>query len=634
MISALRKKIRLSSRLRRSDGPGASITPVEAPSSHDVTTSLRPETFSPRSFSHVPLQDSTNDLRLVVLDPATDPSSIICCEVLNSSLDSTCDYEALSYVWGKRQAVNPIFLRHASSSDDPLTRTEADSFEFSIRLNLETALRALRLPDKPRTLWIDSICIDQSNSRERGDQVLLMSRIYRQCRRDLLWLGSETHKIRRAMDLIQRLATCTDNEAKLSEFQEDEWSDIEAMIGANPVWSRIWIVQELYFAPKILLFCHGQSLDWDVVVKMVDDNEEFKDIWVNQLGSKVFQEVHRCFKNITTFHTIRHELSVAQGLSLRSLMSIVLTFGIWEATEPVDRIYGLLNIAEDAKGFPVDYEKSLDEVAIDFAHHIITRKKSLLILSAALGDPVASYRTSTEKAPIRTLPSWIMDISKHIPSVSGLTMCGRTPYNACGRMAEPMYNFSPDRRRLTASGWLIDTVNVLNNVSPITDSETPRQRWIRDVRRWAPEDGMERLYIPTNETFLNAYWRTITTDRKQDRRITTQDVEDPTWYGWYQSLEERTVPDEQVVLPGWRFGTSKGGIFCMLPPAAEEGDLIAVLFGAKIPYLLRPIELGGDEYKLVGEAYMHGFMDGEVLLRVVKGIYEGNFYMPTLFRIL
>jgi hypothetical protein len=227
-----------------------------------------------------------------------------------------------------------------------------------------------------------------------------------------------------------------------------------------------------------------------------------------------------------------------------------------------------------------------------------------------------------------------MDISKHIPSASGLTLCGQTPYNACGRVAEPFCQFSPDKRRLTAGGWLIDTVDVLNAVSPTTDSTTPRQRWVRDVRLWAPEDGMKRLYVPTNETFLDAYWRTITTDRKQDRRITTQDIEGPTWYERYQSLEERTVPDEQATLRGWRFGTSKRGIFCMLPPAAAEGDLIVVLFGGKIPYLLRPLEQGGDEYKLVGEAYMHGFMDGQVFLCIAKALHESTLAVPFMFNIL
>lgn len=44
--------------------------------------------------------------------------------------------------------------------------------------NLDEALRHLRYPDRPRHMWIDSLCIDQGNMEERGRQVGNMSHIY------------------------------------------------------------------------------------------------------------------------------------------------------------------------------------------------------------------------------------------------------------------------------------------------------------------------------------------------------------------------------------------------------------------------------------------------------------------------
>jgi hypothetical protein len=631
MISRWQKKILSSSRFRRSGGPGPNTTPVEATCSPDETTTLRSDIPSPRAFSYVPLQNSKSDFRLVILDPATDYASNLCCTVLNSSLDSVCEYEALSYVWGECEALNPIFLRHASLSNESPTQAETHSFEFSVKLNLEAALRSLRLPDKPRTLWIDSICINQSNLKERTEQVNLMGRIYRQCRRDLLWLGSETDKIRRAMNLIQRLIPCNENEANISELLEDDWSDIEAMIGANQVWRRIWIVQEFYFAPKILLFCHGQSLDWDVVVKMIEDNQDFQDIMVNQCGTKLFQVAHRCFDSITTFQTIKHELSSAGGLFDQNFMSLVLTFSSWGATHRIDRIYALRNLAEDASDFQLDYTKSLNEVSVDFSEHIIIHNKSLSILSAALGD-LFDY-TRVGATPLKSLPSWVMDISQHIPTVSGLTAFGQSCYNACGILTDARCTLSPDRQVLFASGLAVDAIDMLNTVSPIRDGETPRERWIRDVHRWAPKDGMETSYVPTSETALDAYWRTITTDRIQDRRILRENIEGSTRNERSESLDERTVPNEQVCLPGWRFGTGRSRMFCMLPPNAQKGDSIVVLFGGKVPYLLRPIEQVEGLYELVGEAYIHGFMDGKVVEDFLKK-FGGGRAMPQCFPIV
>jgi hypothetical protein len=67
----------------------------------------------------------------------------------------------------------------------------------------------------------------------------------------------------------------------------------------------------------------------------------------------------------------------------------------------------------------------------------------------------------------------------------------------------------------------------------------------------------------------------------------------------------------------------------MLPPAARKGDFLVVLLGAKIPYLLRPIDASlsdGTKYtcSLVGEAYIHGFMDGQAALHFAKKMVEGK----------
>ena len=43
----------------------------------------------------------------------------------------------------------------------------------------------------------------------------------------------------------------------------------------------------------------------------------------------------------------------------------------------------------------------------------------------------------------------------------------------------------------------------------------------------------------------------------------------------------------------------------------KEGDVCGVLWGIDVPMILRPCE-GGERWKVMGEAYMRDFMDGEV----------------------
>ena len=49
---------------------------------------------------------------------------------------------------------------------------------------------------------------------------------------------------------------------------------------------------------------------------------------------------------------------------------------------------------------------------------------------------------------------------------------------------------------------------------------------------------------------------------------------------------------------------------------AKPGDLICVFVGAQTPFLVRHVGgngMGDQRYELVGECYVHGIMDGEVV---------------------
>ena len=59
---------------------------------------------------------------------------------------------------------------------------------------------------------------------------------------------------------------------------------------------------------------------------------------------------------------------------------------------------------------------------------------------------------------------------------------------------------------------------------------------------------------------------------------------------------------------------SEKGWVGLCPVGSQEGDVIAVFAGARVPYIVRKAEGGGKMYKLIGESYVHGIMDGEAML--------------------
>ena len=50
---------------------------------------------------------------------------------------------------------------------------------------------------------------------------------------------------------------------------------------------------------------------------------------------------------------------------------------------------------------------------------------------------------------------------------------------------------------------------------------------------------------------------------------------------------------------GRRFGLSVNGLFGLLPETARKGDLVCVLLGGKVPYVVRKLE--NRCYEMVGE---------------------------------
>lgn len=48
----------------------------------------------------------------------------------------------------------------------------------------------------------------------------------------------------------------------------------------------------------------------------------------------------------------------------------------------------------------------------------------------------------------------------------------------------------------------------------------------------------------------------------------------------------------------------------MGPEALDGGDLVYVILGADVPFILRK---QGDLYRIIGAAYAHGLTDGEAM---------------------
>lgn len=191
-----------------------------------------------QSFTYRPLKSSTREIRILQIHPATDSTEQIRCSLVHLSLDARTSsypaeekpfrhaqlhgtetpdgsdgFAALSYVWGDVEPARIIYL-------NGLPRT--------VTSNLAAALHHLRDPYDFLWIWVDALCINQADSRERAQQVSQMGDIYRQAERVLVWLGPEaedSHMVFPLSDHIARYALKVTNEptgqAMLSELKLD-----------------------------------------------------------------------------------------------------------------------------------------------------------------------------------------------------------------------------------------------------------------------------------------------------------------------------------------------------------------------------------------------------------------------------
>jgi hypothetical protein len=158
--------------------------------------------------------------------PHPDEDALIQCQLLDfpllKSAKGTHPYEALSYVWGSPEKLWPISI-------------EGD--DLTVTANLHVALSHLRDRFVERLLWVDAICINQTDLKERERQVQSMAKVYAKATRVVVWLGEATLDSDQALEQIRAAA---EKQSTQSETSETALQAILTLL-QRPWFQRIWV---------------------------------------------------------------------------------------------------------------------------------------------------------------------------------------------------------------------------------------------------------------------------------------------------------------------------------------------------------------------------------------------------------
>jgi Heterokaryon incompatibility protein (HET) len=151
--------------------------------------------LSLQAFRHCHLPQGRY-IRLIKVHASAEPASDLVCDLDDADLDSKPEYEALSYAWEGQSPSVPILCNTGSYQGSLL-----------ITPNCAAALRQLRHESEQYTIWIDSICIDQTSIDERSIQVALMGDIYKAAKRVVVWLGERDEHVLSAIELLRQISS-------------------------------------------------------------------------------------------------------------------------------------------------------------------------------------------------------------------------------------------------------------------------------------------------------------------------------------------------------------------------------------------------------------------------------------------
>lgn len=132
----------------------------------------------PRAFKHQPLDDPRTSIRLLKIHPGS--GDTIQCGLTQGLLGDRA-YYCLSYTWAPDKPRHQILVNGGS---------------FQVGDNLWRFLRAARSAGFAHPMWIDAICINQIDTKEKNHQVNRMREIYSGTARTFVWLGALNQAVR------------------------------------------------------------------------------------------------------------------------------------------------------------------------------------------------------------------------------------------------------------------------------------------------------------------------------------------------------------------------------------------------------------------------------------------------------
>jgi hypothetical protein len=493
----------------------------------------------PFRYDKLPTSTST---RLVQIESGTG-SSPIRISLWHVDLESEPVYNALSYTW---QFDGDQWQRQLARfrNERPSRVIQCNGKRLNIMPNLYNALLQVRQIRCDMQIWIDAVCINQSDIDERNNQVNMMQRIYGGALSVFVWLGKSTWNSKRGLEFIQTLPNCPpdglylDSNAtcspKVCPYSRREicWATYYTVneLFARSWFHRTWVIQEVILARDIEFWLGRHCIDpgtiqnglrWVKEATLVVQRNSDR-VSVASVGYWWRTRFQGCILMLETRR--QYQRCQEQDKLMAFEDALKLSRGCL-VSDPRDKIFGILSISKDRNTVvpKIDYRKPAVEIYIDCVMSLMNGLTGVYTLSLVDSTSKCGYVPGMRKnkpnmvpglhewpafpTHIPDLPSWCLDFTRIPRPQPFRDLCGDN-FSASSSL-RPTFNFLHGGRTLQIRGVIWDVI--ADTAEDYTGFTKPARRFsdayfLRLILNIGPR------YEPTGELTIEAFWRTIIAD--------------------------------------------------------------------------------------------------------------------------
>jgi hypothetical protein len=582
-----------------------------------------------------PFTSASDEIRLLDLHPGKSEDPLVC-TLSAYHLANFPDYVALSYTWGDSMDQRTIQVNEVAN--------------FPVTDNVGKVLQRLRHPEEIIRLWIDSICINQSDLKERGAQVSMMDTIYKGASRVIVWLGDH------GVDEI----VPDEFFGKPLDLQMQGAMDAILWYARPRWWERAWVVQEIV---------HGQVAEvwfgpfrkpwadfcWEVLGLDVDRSNytterEPLDLRRAQRWSSG-QERSNVVERFRVMCGLRQRKDLEDLKTDMHLSSVTVETQHQNCGDGRDKVYSILSLIdpEEASLVPPDYTIPINEV--------YARATFASIVVRGCFDILARRRFFQNNEVVRHL-TWAVDFNRIDHGRLYMTYKWDS-VQWPGQRADcrATVTLAPDASHLLAGGCQFGRIVDIFRITSLLpeDRTSPALERILEGRlaKIASYENIPYRRLRSSEkptgtstqsannllySFVKTRWSKHHQPPASLASISVRDALAHAFELWTNLASappsSRTIIHDihtywtyaQGAAFDFSFFATIAGFIGLVPGFAKVGDHIALLHGATLPMILRRCRGEGHDFRgqkhkhpegehwtFQGFAYVQGTMSGELM---------------------